>query len=116
MTDRGYQVSLVAQPSPDQPQEAGDDAIKQAFDDMMQQGLVSTPSNSCDPKLGLFLCKQMLTRVDREMRFYFEFTVVEKMEWRVGLVSAKRADRNVHATYPGELNDGSMGFGSDGYM
>jgi hypothetical protein len=115
MTDRGYQVSLA--PQLEQSFSDSGDAIQQGFNDLIGQGLdkMGQPSNSCDPKLGLMLCRQMLARVDKEMRFYFEFTVVEKMDWRVGLVSAKRGDRNMHDdTFPGKNNDGSMGFASDG--
>lgn len=69
----------------------------------------------CEPKLGLFICKALMHNVEKEMRFYFEFSVTDNVEWRVGLVSAKRGNFNEYATYPGFYCK-SMGFGSDGFV
>ncbi|KAJ3204434.1 hypothetical protein HK099_001163 [Clydaea vesicula] len=85
---------------------------------LIAAGIISTgedflgSTQHCDPKLGLHILKQVLARLETELRYYFEFSAPDIVDWRVGFCSAIQYP-NEYLTYPGEL-PGTMGFGSDG--
>ncbi|KAJ3016068.1 hypothetical protein HKX48_004246 [Thoreauomyces humboldtii] len=58
---------------------------------------------------------QISNRLQREHRFYFEFSAPDRTSWRVGLSAAKLINASAHARYPGDDAE-SFGFTSSGQI
>ncbi|KAI9205006.1 uncharacterized protein BJ171DRAFT_458658 [Polychytrium aggregatum] len=57
--------------------------------------------------------RQLNKRLDEDHRFYFEFTVLDKSDWRCGFICGKHISPRNHLTFPGK-DPQSLGFSSDG--
>ncbi|KAI8921425.1 hypothetical protein DFJ77DRAFT_163161 [Powellomyces hirtus] len=66
-----------------------------------------------DAESALGVILQIGARLQREHRFYFEFSAPDKTSWRIGFTAAKKVNASAHARYPGDDAE-SFGFASTG--
>ncbi|RKO94582.1 hypothetical protein BDK51DRAFT_15469, partial [Blyttiomyces helicus] len=70
-------------------------------------------SNLIDGRLAVDIVKQLNKRLEKEHRFYLEFSTPDNAAWRAGFSVSNSTDQNDHTRYPGQ-DEFSFGFGSDG--
>ncbi|KND01565.1 uncharacterized protein SPPG_03365 [Spizellomyces punctatus DAOM BR117] len=78
-------------------------------------GVGGEDSSILDTRTALSYIAQINYRLQREHRFYFEFSTPDKTAWRVGLSMARRIQASAHARYPGQ-DEYSFGFSSTGHI
>ncbi|KAL2916170.1 hypothetical protein HK105_204261 [Polyrhizophydium stewartii] len=68
-----------------------------------------------DHKLAADILRQIHKRLEKEQRFYFEWTSPPRTKWRVGLMTGRHIHSTDHNVYPGQ-DAFSFGFGHDGQI